>query len=99
MKPKANHAYAERLRTLIRQVPGHEHVDVRPRGDHLVVELLEGEHREPVARATRLDSKSFGLSFRSHTGRWEPMPISGDLDEIARAMTEELGAYLDSGNL
>ncbi len=99
MKRPANHAYAERLRALIRQVPGHEHVDVRARGDHLLVVLVQGEDCEPVARATRLDSKSYGLSFRSHTGRWEPMPIAGDLEEIARAMTEELGAYLDPGNL
>jgi len=99
MKQPANNANAERLRSLIRQLGNYSHVDVRAHGQHLIVELIHDDEREPVARATRLDSKTFGLSFRSHTGRWEPMPISGGLEEIARAMTEELGAYVDPSNL
>jgi hypothetical protein len=99
MKQSANQAYAERLRVLIRQVHGHRHVDVRAHGKHLIVEVVYEAEREPVARATRLDSRTFGLSFRSHTGKWEPMPVAGDLEEIARAMTQELGAYLDPDNL
>jgi hypothetical protein len=99
MRQSANHAHAERLRALIRNVPGHDHVDVRTRGQDLIIEVMHADDREPIARATRLDGHRFGLSFRSHTGRWEPMPISGDLEEIAQAMTEELGAYIDPGNL
>ncbi len=99
MKQPPNQANAERLRFLIRQVHGHRHVDVRAHGQHLIIELTHDDEREPVARATRLDSRTFGLSFRSHTGKWEAMPVAGDLEEIARAMTEELGAYIDSINL
>jgi len=99
MKQPANHANAEHLRLLIRQVHGYRYVDVRAHGPHLIIELIHDDEREPVARATRLDNHTFGLSFRSHTGRWEPMPIAGDLQEIARAMTQELGAYLDPRNL
>jgi len=92
-------ASAERLLFLIRQVPGHDHVGVRAHGQYLIIELILDDATEPVARATRLDSNTFGLSFRSHTGRWEPMPIAGNLEEIARAMTGDLAAYLDSSNL
>jgi hypothetical protein len=99
MKQPANNANAERLRSLIRQLGNYGHVDVRAHAQHLIVELIHDSEREPVARATRLDSQTFGLSFPSHTGRWEPMPVSGGLEEIARAMTEELGAYIDPSNL
>ena len=99
MKQPANHTNAERLRALIRGLGNYSHVDVRAHGDHLIVELLHDDEPQPVARATRLDDQTFGLSFRSHTGRWEPLPVSGGLEEIARAMTQELGAYIDPSNL
>ena len=92
-------ANAARLRALVRQGRGYRHVDVRVHGEHLVVELLRDREREPIARATRLDARTYGLSFRSHTGKWEKMPITGNLEEIARALTEELGSYLDPANL
>ena len=99
MKQPANHPNAERLRSLIRQLGNYSHVHVRAHGQHLIVELIHDDERQPVARATRFYSHTFGLSFRSHTGTWEPMPVSGGLEEIARAMTEELGAYIDPSNL
>lgn len=99
MKHSANHADAERLVNLIRKLGDYGHVDIRAHGQHLIVELLQDTEREPIAQATRLDSHTYGLSFRSHTGKWEPMPIAGNLEEIARAMTEELGAYIDPSNL
>lgn len=101
MKHPTSKAHAEQLRTLIRLAHGYRQVDVRPHGQHLIVELLHDGGREPVARATRLDGHGYdyGLSFRTHTGRWEPMPITGALEEIARALTQELGPYLDPTNL
>ncbi len=84
---------------LIRQLGDYCHVDVRAHGNHLIVEVNHHDEREPVARATRLNDHTYELSFRSHTGKWEPIPIAGALEEIARAMTQELGPYLDSGNL
>jgi len=41
----------------------------------------------------------FRTLFRSHTGRWEPLPVVGRLEDIVRAITEELGAYIDPANL
>jgi hypothetical protein len=52
-----------------------------------------------IARATPLGGGQYGLSFRTHQGRWEPMPVSGALPDLAQALTEMLGAYLDRGNL
>lgn len=92
-------ADADHLQRLIHVTPRHAHVAVRAHGAHLLIELAVALAREPVARATRLAPGHFGLSFRSHTGRWEPLPVAGDLVEIARALSEELGAYLDPANL
>lgn len=99
MKPTAAGAAAQRLQDLIRAKGQYGHVEVRSRGQNLVVEVVSDDGRDPVARATPITSKEYGLSFHSHTGRWEPLPVTGDLDEIARSITEELGAYIDPANL
>ena len=39
-------------------------------------------------------SGHYGLSFMRHTGRWEPMPFSGPLQEMADTVVSTLGAYL-----
>jgi hypothetical protein len=73
---------------------------VRPRAGHLNIEAegVEGT-RVIVARATPLDAKEYGLSFRKHTGQWEPMPVSGPLEEIADSVIDLLGPYLDRENI
>ena len=48
-------------------------------------------------RSPSLDSirwVTYGLSFHHHSGRWEPMPFSGDLAHMATVIVETLGAYL-----
>lgn len=99
MKSPYPGAAAQRLQQLIRQRGQYGHVEVRSRTQHLIVEVVEEAGREPVARATAINAQEYGLSFRSHTGRWEPLPIVGKLEDIARAITEELGAYIDPANL
>ena len=48
----------------------------------------------PVARATPLGAGQFGLSFHTHTGRWEPMPVVADLTRLAHDLVGLLGPYL-----
>jgi hypothetical protein len=67
------------------------HVTVQAQRGHLLI--LAGDE-EPVARLTPLPNGSFGLSFRNHTGRWEPMPVAGDLAEVAYGLVDTLGMYL-----
>jgi hypothetical protein len=54
-------------------------------------------HREEkwaVARLTPLGANAYGLSFHHHTGRWEPMPYSGPLDDLAAVIVEQLAPFL-----
>jgi len=99
MKSSYPGAAALRLQELIRQKGQYAHVEVRSRSQHLIVEVVLDTRREPVARATAINPQEYGLSFRSHTCRWEPLPVVGTLEEIARGITEELGAYIDPANL
>ena len=48
----------------------------------------------PVARLHPLSDAAYGLSFHHHSGRWEPMPFSGDLAHMATVIVETLGFYL-----
>jgi hypothetical protein len=88
-------AGALELQKLIRSRGDYEHVIVRPRAGHLSVELTD-EHgvRDIVARATPVSNSTYGLSFRNHAGRWEPMPVYGGLQDIAEGLTDFLGPYL-----
>lgn len=58
---------ARQAEAAIRGRGAYEHVHVRPRGGHLVVETDTPEGPSPVARLTRLPTGEFGLSFRRHT--------------------------------
>jgi hypothetical protein len=67
------------------------HVSVRAGRGHLTIYLEDGT---PVARATPLGAGQFGLSFHTHTGRWEPMPVVADLPQLAHDLVGLLGPYL-----
>lgn len=86
---------AEQLQELLRARGEYGHVAVRAAREHLLIENCSAQ-AEPdvVARATPLGAGSYGLSFRTHTGRWEAMPVSGPLADVAAATVELLGPYL-----
>lgn len=61
---------------------------VRVHGNHLIV-----GRQEPIGpsgqlencdrvRLTQLPASAYGLSVKRHTGRWEPTPFAGTLEEI-----------------
>ena len=88
------------LEGLLRKRGDYAHVSVRTRAGHLNVEVEDAEGlRSIVARATPIGSRQYGLSFRTHTGRWEPMPVSGSLHEITEGLVGMLGPYLERTNL
>jgi hypothetical protein len=67
---------------------------VRVRGQHLIAGRKEPtgprgalEDNDRV-RFTRLNSRTFGLSVKRHTGRWERTPFSGTLPEMVQAVWE-----------
>jgi hypothetical protein len=88
-------AEASELQELLSDHLGHDEVQVRPYGQHLVVEALRDDGPEPVARLTRLDHGRYGLSFRQHTGRWEQVPLAGTLEEVAKGAAQMLAPYFD----
>lgn len=47
-----------------------------------------------VARLSPLGASNYGLSFHHHTGRWEPMPHCGTLQELAAVIVEQLSPFL-----
>ncbi len=82
---------AERLTRAIRAL-GYSHVTVRAGRAHL--NIYTG-HDDPVARFTPLGAGRYGLSFHTHTGRWEPMPFMGDAPQIAEALVTALAPYIE----
>lgn len=85
---------AARLQAAIRSKGDFEHVAVQALCGHLVV--FSGDDDTPVARLTpRAGAGQYGLDFHQHTGRWEPMPFSGGLDEMAETVTTVLAPHLE----
>lgn len=90
-------AAALHLQSLLRARGSYEHLRVRPHGQHLLVEGIGDDGAaDVVARATALTHSTFQLDFRAHSGRWEPLPVEGDLNAIVDGLTQELGPFLDA---
>jgi len=83
---------AARLTQAIRALGNYSHVTVRAGRAHL---NIYAGHDDPVARFTPLGTGRYGLSFHTHTGRWEPMPFMGDAPHIAEALVTALAPYLE----
>jgi hypothetical protein len=82
---------AELLRRAIHALGDYGHVSVQAARGHLTICVDDGA---PVARATPLGAGRFGLSFHTHTGRWEPMPVVANLMQLAHDLVGLLGPYL-----
>ena len=87
---------ADVLRRAIHALGDYGHVSVRAARGHLIICVDDGA---PVARATPLGAGQFGLSFHTHTRRWEPMPVAADLTRLAHDLVGLLGPYLQRWDL
>ena len=88
-------ARAADLQRHLAQLTGHDHARVRPYGKHLLIQMHRDDNVDTVARLTELARNRYGASFRSHTGRWEPLPIEGDLKQATEAVTTLLAPYFE----
>lgn len=74
------------------------HLRVARRGDHIFIERAgppdDPDDAEPVLRLSGIGNFRFGLSLRRHTGRWEPLPISGVLDDVLAEAVRIVGPWL-----
>lgn len=88
-------SHAAELQRHLAQLTGHDHARVRPYGKHLLIQMQHDDAVYTVARLTELARNRYTAAFRSHTGRWEPLPVAGDLKHAADAVTTLLAPYLD----
>ena len=91
-RSKPTDEQAEQLCAAIHSLGDYKHVQVRPERGHL---NICADEFEPVARLTPLGGGNYGLSFRNHHGRWEPMPVAGTIQQLPQAIVSTLGTYLE----
>ena len=92
--PLARANAAELQRNLV-ELTGHAAAHVRPYGKHLLIQMHRDDSVDPVARLTEVARDKYTAAFRSHTGRWEPLPgPAADLKQTAELVTTLLAPYL-----
>jgi hypothetical protein len=82
---------AAALQRALHALGEYAHVAVRAERGHLNLFI---DDDAPVARVTPIGANQYGLSFHSHTGRWEKLPFIGDLVPLAHDLVTVLGPYL-----
>ena len=88
-------ARAAELQRQIATLTGHDLARVKPYGKHLLIQMHRDDSVDTIARLTELGRNSYASAFRSHTGRWEPLPGTGDLATTADLVVSLLGPYFD----
>src|SRR6478752_5811426 len=86
---------AAELQRQLATLTGHELVQVKPYGKHLLIQMHRENTIETIARLTELGRNLYSSAFRSHTDRWEPLPATGNLATTADLVASLLGPYLD----
>lgn len=59
-----------------------DHLDVRTRGDHIIVFSEENEEKWDRIRLTRLGGGAYQLGMADHRGRWDQTPFTGTLQAL-----------------
>ena len=89
---------AAELERQLATLTGHRRARVKPYGKHLLIQMHREDHVDTIARLTELGRNSYSAAFRSHTGRWEPLPGIGDLATVADLVVTLLNPYFDPIN-
>ena len=91
MKAKMEQA-RQQLALLLEQHSVTSGMSLRVRGDHLILgrcdTLTPGTQPEndDRVRLTRLSSRTYGLSVKRHTGRWERTSFVGNMDKMVHTI-------------
>lgn len=89
-------ANAAELQRHLVELTGHAAALVRPYGKHLLIQMRRDDSVDTVARLTEVAANRFTAAFRTHAGRWEPLPIpAASLREAAELVTTLLAPYLE----
>jgi len=86
---------AAELQRQITTLTGNDRLQVRPYGKHLLIQLHRDDAVDTIARLTEVARNTFSSAFRSHTGRWEPLPGHGDLATTADLVATLLAPYFE----
>lgn len=89
---------AAELQRQLAALTGHDQAKVRPYGTHLLIQMHRHDMVETIARLTEVGRNTYSSAFRSHTGRWEPLPCGGDLTATAALVVSLLAPYFDPNN-
>ena len=89
---------AAELQRQLATLTGHQRARVKPYGKHLLIQMHREDQVDTIARLTELGRNSYSAAFRSHTGRWEPLPGTGDLASVADLVVTLLNPYFDPNN-
>lgn len=89
---------AAELQRQLATLTGHGLAHVKPYGTHLLIQMLRGDSLDTIARLTETARNTYSSAFRSHTGRWEPLPGTGDLATTAALVVALLAPYFDPDN-
>ena len=89
---------AAELQRQLASLTGHALAHVKPYGKHLLIQMHREDQVDTIARLTELGRNSYSAAFRSHTGRWEPLPGTGDLATVADLVVTLLNPYFDPNN-
>ena len=76
--------HASELQRQLRALLDHDQIVTQAYGHHLLIKRLDDQAPIVVARLSELSRNRYGAAFRSHSGRWEPLPGTGTLDEMAQ---------------
>jgi hypothetical protein len=75
------------------------HLLVVLRGDHIFIEQPgppeDPDDTYPVLRLSSIGNFRFGLSLYLHTGRWQPVPISGTISDVLSEAIKIRGPLLE----
>ena len=82
----------EELETLLARTADCTHLCVKKRGKALTI--FSGTPPHPHARLTSLGRNVWGLSFPTHTGRWERTPFVGTIEQVFNTLTTDFRLYL-----
>jgi hypothetical protein len=55
-----------------------------------LIKRLDDAEPTVVARLTEIGHDHYGAAFRSHSGRWEPLPGTGTQGEMAEVLASLL---------
>ena len=98
MTYRPNQSIAAEIQSQLRKAMEHDHIKVQPHGKHFLIQLELEDGLETVARISSITSRSYSAAFRTHTGRWEPVPDEGTLEDMIRLVHTLFGPYLTLEN-